>query len=175
MEAPSLFAVLRQHLAQPEYVHVLLNPLPIYGMGLGALALTVAMICKGRHAQITALVIIFVSASSAWPVMEFGERGYDAVESLSDSAGYRWLDAHAQRATRALPIFYTAAALSLAALLLPWKFPASALPLCAATLLLALLGAFAGAWIGHAGGPIRHKEFRHGVPPEPEGGYEKMR
>ena len=30
-------------LEQPEYVHVLLNPLPVYGLALGLVALTIAL------------------------------------------------------------------------------------------------------------------------------------
>jgi uncharacterized membrane protein YoaK (UPF0700 family) len=175
MEATGLPDLIRQHLAQPEYLHVILNPLPIYGLALGVLAMVVALILRTRSAQVTALIIVFVSAASAWPVKEFGEQGFDRVESLSDSAGYRWLDAHAQRATRAMPVFYALSALSLIALLVPWKFPKAALPLYALTLLLTLVAVGIGAWIGYAGGPVRHKEFRYGLPTEPEGGYEKMR
>jgi hypothetical protein len=28
-----------EHLSKPEYVHVLLNPLPVYGLGVGVLGL----------------------------------------------------------------------------------------------------------------------------------------
>ena len=35
-------------LKQPEYVHVLLNPLPVYGMVCGILALIVALFLKSR-------------------------------------------------------------------------------------------------------------------------------
>jgi hypothetical protein len=161
-------------LKQPEYLHVLLNPLPIYGVALGILALAVAMIARSRAAHVTALVVLFVSALSAWPVAEFGEQGFDRVESMADHDGYRWLDAHAQRATRALPAFYVLAGLSLVTMLVPWKFPRTATPLNALVLLCACIVLGLGAWIGYAGGPVRHKEFRYGEPSEPEGGYEKM-
>jgi hypothetical protein len=175
MEPASFWGILKAHLSQPEYLHVLLNPLPIYGLGLGVFALLLALVLKTRAAQIVALAIVFVSAASAWPVAEFGEQGYDRVESMSDDAGALWLDAHAQRATRALPAFYTLAFLALAALLVPWKFPKSATPLVIATLILTLVCFGLGGWIGYAGGPIRHKEFRYGKPPEKPGGYEQMR
>jgi len=32
-----------QHLRDPEYMHVLLNPLPVYGLAFGTLALALAL------------------------------------------------------------------------------------------------------------------------------------
>ena len=57
MPAPSFWESILAHLKQPEYIHVLLNPLPIYGLALGAIALILAMCLKSRPTQITALVL----------------------------------------------------------------------------------------------------------------------
>lgn len=170
-----LLELAKEHLKQPEYLHVLLNPLPVYGVGLGILALIIAMALRSRPAQITALVIVFLSSASAWPVAEFGEQGYDRIESMSSSTGYAWLDAHAQRATKAMFVFYTLAAVSLLALVVPWKFPKAALWLNTITLLLSIIALGVGIWIAYAGGQIRHKEFQYGMPPEKPGVYDKMR
>lgn len=40
-----------QQLRQPEYVHVLLNPIPVYGMASGILALVVALILRSRPSR----------------------------------------------------------------------------------------------------------------------------
>ncbi len=95
---------------------------------------------------------------------------------MSSDQADAWLDAHGQRALRAMPAFYALIALSLAALLLPWKWPKSA-PCCSTALVLAFAIVDFGlaGWIGYAGGQAMHKEFRSGMPPEPVGGYEKMR
>ena len=170
-----MLEIIRGHLNQPEYLHVFLHPLPIYGLALGAMALLLAIALRSRPAHIVALSLIFVCALSAWPVAEYGEQGYDRVESMADRDGVAWLDAHAQRATRALPVFYVLAGVAFLALILPWKFPKTSLPLLALTLVCTVLAMAAGAWIGYAGGQIRHKEFRYGKPSEPLGGYEKMR
>jgi hypothetical protein len=167
--------IIRGHLNQPEYLHVFLHPLPIYGLALGAMALLLAIALRSRPAHIVALFLIFVCALSAWPVAKFGEEGYDRIESMADRDGAAWLDAHAQRATRVLPIFYVLAGVAFLALLIPWKFPKTSLPLLSLTLVTTLVALAAGAWIGYAGGQTRHKEFRYGKPSEPLGGYEKMR
>lgn len=172
----SVFESILAHLKQPEYVHVLLNPLPIYGIALGAVALVAAMILKNRRAHITALVILFIGAGSTIPVVHYGDAGYDTVDSqmASDQAD-AWLDAHGQRALRAMPYFYALIALTLAALFVPWRWPKSTLILNSLTLALAIVDFSLAGWIGYAGGQAMHSEFRSGMPPEPVGGYDKMR
>jgi len=176
MPAPTFWELIQAHLKQPEYIHVLLNPLPIYGLALGALALVIAMILGNRRAQITALILIFVGAGSVIPVRHFGDAGYDVIESeMSSDQADAWLDAHGQRAVRAMPAFYALIGLSLIALFVPWKWPGSARVLNALTLALALVDFGLGGWIGYAGGQAMHKEFRSGMPAETVGGYEKVR
>jgi len=169
-----LYELIREHLKQPEYLHALLRVFPVEGLALSILALIISMVLRSRQAQITALILVFFCAAMAWPVVKLGEQGFDATESRSNDAGYAWLDAHAQRATKLAPLFYVLAAVSLAALLLPWKFPKTALPLAVLTLLMAFVALGAGGWISYAGGQIRHSEFRYGTPPEKLGEYEKM-
>ena len=49
-------------LQQPEYVHTLINPLPVYGLGIGLFALIIAMFLLNRSAHIPALTVIFLAA-----------------------------------------------------------------------------------------------------------------
>ncbi len=106
MPTPPFWELILDHLKQPEYVHVLLNPLPIYGIALGVVALAVAMILRNRRAHITALIIILIGAGSTIPVVHYGDAGYDVVDSKMDDQADAWLDAHGQRALRAMPAFY---------------------------------------------------------------------
>jgi len=176
MPAPSFFETLLAHLREPEYIHVLLNPLPIYGLALGGVALITAMILKSRPAQITALMLVFIGAGSTIPVIHYGDAGYDEVDSqMSSDQADAWLDAHGQRALRAVPAFDALIGLALIALFAPWKWPKSALILNWLTLALTIVDFGLAGWIGYAGGQAMHQEFRSGMPPEPVGGYDKMR
>ncbi len=161
------FHELLQQLRQPEYVHVLLNPIPVYGTLCGILALIVALILRSRPAQIVAYVIVIFSTLSAWPVSEYGEHAYDRVYSMSNSDAQKWLDVHVHRAGRGVYVFYAAAVVAAVALVLPWKLPRTQMPLAVATLVLALVALGVGGWISHAGGKVRHSEFRDGPPPQP--------
>jgi hypothetical protein len=153
------------NLSNPEYLHVLLNPLPVYGLAMGVLALVVALISRSRAARVSALAIVFVSAISAWPVYEFGEKGYDRVLAMADSDGGKWLDEHMRRAEQLIYVFYAVAGLAAMAMLAEAKFRRAAVPLAALTLVLAAANLGVGGYIAYAGGRVRHREFRFEPPP----------
>jgi hypothetical protein len=156
-----------QQLGQPEYIHVLLNPMPVYGMALGLVALVAAWISRSRAAQAVALLILALAGASVWPVVEFGERGYDRVYAMSNKDAQQWLDVHATRASRFAPVFYVVAVLAVVTVIVPWKFPKTNNALLSLTFAAALVALGLGGWIGHAGGQVRHSEFREGPPPGP--------
>src|SRR5256885_14112798 len=118
-------AILRD-LRQPEYIHVLINPLPVYGLAMGLIALIVAFFLKSRPAQIVALIVVFICSASAWPVYEFGEQAYDRVLSMTDDPGHAWLDEHQDRAEDLIWFFYGFAAMSARALVAARNWPRSA-------------------------------------------------
>jgi hypothetical protein len=152
-------------LTQPEYVHTLLNPVPIYGLAVGLIALIIALFLQNRSAQIPALVIIFIVAGSAWPVAYFGHEAYDPVLSMSDEAGGAWLAAHEHRADILVWFYYALALIAALALFLPRKFPKAKNPLVILTLLLGFICLAGGGYVAYAGGKVRHREFRNEPPP----------
>jgi hypothetical protein len=154
---------------QPEYIHVLINPLPIYGLAIAWIGLVVALLLRNRRAQITALILVMISAAVAWPAFEFGEQGYDRVLSMTDDDGHAWLDEHQYRANQCIYFFYALALLALAATVVPLKWPKASLGLTVAVLLLGAVVLGMGGYIAYAGGKIRHREFRNEPPPKRAG------
>jgi hypothetical protein len=148
-------------LRQPEYVHVLLNPLPVYGLLIGWIGLIAALISKSRRAQIVTLILVFITSISAWPTFEFGQQGYDRVLAMTDDDGHAWLDEHRERAETLIYIFYALAALSVAAIIVPLRWPKSSLPLAVTVALFGAATLVCGWYIAYAGGKIRHREFRN--------------
>jgi hypothetical protein len=157
-------AILRD-LQQPEYLHVLLNPLPVYGLAIALFGLIAAIYLGSRGGQVTALVLVFACAASAWPVAQYGEAAEDRVQAMVDNDGEAWLKAHARRADELIYVFYALALVSAVAIFAPAKWPKTARPLALATLVLAVISLGAGFYIAHAGGKIRHREFRNIPPP----------
>lgn len=160
-----MIAIFLRDLQRPEYLHVLLNPIPLYGLGMALFALIAATYLQSRGGQVTALALVFASAIWIWPVMSHGHRAYDHVLSLADDDGQKWLKAHEQRADELALVYYALALLSLAAIFVPKKWPGSARPLVFTTMLLAIVALVAGSYIARAGGRIRHREFRTEPPP----------
>jgi hypothetical protein len=152
-------------LGRPEYIHVLLNPLPVYGLAAGILGLALALIVRQSAALRVCLVVVAVMSASAFPVLRSGEAAYEGTRVTLDVDGQAWLDAHLHRAQRLVWAFYATAAIAVAAVLLPLRWPKALVPLSILTLLMALGAMTAGGWISYAGGRVRHREFRTEAPP----------
>jgi hypothetical protein len=160
-----MIGTLLRDLRQPEYIHVLLNPLPVYGLLVGWVGLVIGLALRSRRAQIATLTLVLLSSISAWPVYEFGEQGYDRVLSMTDEDGEAWLDEHMHRAQDLIWVFYVLAALSAFAIAAPIKWPKSSVPLAVGVILLGAVTLGSGAYIAYAGGRVRHREFRNEPPP----------
>ena len=160
-----MLASLSQDLSQPEYIHVLINPLPVYGLAMGILGLIIALVQRSRSAQVATLALILLSGAIAWPVVHYGEEGYDRVLSMSDDQGQAWLKVHEHRADELAWSFYVLAGVAAAAIFAPMKWPKAANPLVLVTLVLSFVVLSLGGYIAHAGGKIRHREFRNGPAP----------
>jgi plastocyanin len=152
-------------LRQPEYVHVLINPLPVYGIATGLIGLLVAICQRSRRATIASLVIVLISAAAAWPVYQYGEQAYNGVLSMADDPGRAWLAEHKARAENLIWFFYALAVLSALGLIVPIKWPRSSIWFAIAVLVLGAISFGLGGYISYAGGRIRHHEFRNEPPP----------
>ena len=150
---------------QPEYVHVLINHLPVTGLMVATITLLSAYIIKSRKAIFLALGLVAFFSLAAWPVAHFGHEGEDRAESLLYSEGKAWLEYHEDLAEDWIFIFYLTAAAAAGAGIVGWRVPKSLKFTVPVTTLLAFSSLAAGALIADAGGKIRHPEFRIGPPP----------
>jgi hypothetical protein len=160
-----MIGTLLRDLWQPEYIHVLLNPLPVYGLLVAWVGLVIGLALRSRRAQIATLSLVLLSSISAWPVYEFGQQGYDRVLSMTDQDGEAWLDEHKERGEDFIWLFYVLATLSGFAIAAPIKWPKSSMPLAVVVILLGAITFGSGAYIAYAGGRVRHREFRNEPPP----------
>jgi len=157
---------LLRNLRQPEYIHVLINPLPIYGLAIAWIGLIIAFFLRSRRAQIATLIIVLICAASAWPVYEFGQQAYDIMYSKLDDRGDAWLAEHKDRAEDLIYFFYALAVFSAVAIVAPIKWPKSSAPLVIAVILFGAVALGIGGYIAYAGGRVRHSEFGKELPPK---------
>ena len=151
---------------KPEYVHVLINPLPVYGVAVGLAVLAFGFIRRSTPLCTTGLIISAFCAASAWPVLYYGQHAYNSLAPMLDTESEQWLDSHMERAERFVYFFYATAALGIAALIFSKKSPKARTVLSVLTFAVGLASFVLGAWISRAGGQISHSEFRaEGVAP----------
>ncbi len=154
-------------LRRTEYMHVLLNPIPVYGPALGAVALVAALILKSKRALFVGMLIVLLSTGAAWPVLWYGERAYDQLSPNLPPDAKQWLDLHMERAEAFIYAFYVTALLAAAGMIAGRRMRVMTV-LAALTLAGALVCAAVGGWIAHAGGQVMHSELREGPPPVPK-------
>ncbi len=160
--------ILWQHLSDPEYVHVLINPLPVYGLSIAVLALALALFLRAQRLTIAALVLVFVCSMSAWPTYSYGEAAYDRVKAMSDPAGEQWLDEHMARGMKMIWMFYVLAGVAAVGVVGIVKWPRLSLAVTVGTRAWGAATLGAGGYIAYAGGHVRHEEFRFEPPPTPQ-------
>lgn len=152
-------------LRQPEYLHILFNHLPLIGLPSGLFVLLLAAKQKNRGTATAALALIALASLSVIVVSATGERSEDRVEGLIDAPGRAWLQEHAERAEKAVWLYYGTAALAVASLLVARHAPRAFLAIAVATALVSLFALAGGIWTASAGGKIMHREFRYSPPP----------
>lgn len=156
---------MQRFLQQPEYIHVTINHFPLEGMFVAMVALLVALILRNRTATFIGLGLLAVFALSIWPVVHFGEAGYDRVLSMADDPGQAYLKYHMALADRWTFLYFVTGGVAALTLGLAWKWPKLLVPLSSLALVLATASLVAGIFIAEAGGAVRHREFRFGPAP----------
>jgi hypothetical protein len=102
-----------------EYVHALLNPLPLYGLTMGVLVLAAGLFARSKAARNIGLVLIVQCAASAWPFLYHGQHGYNHVHPQLDAGSQQWLKVRMDGAERFIYSFYLATPVGIASLAWP--------------------------------------------------------
>jgi hypothetical protein len=150
---------------QPEYIHILLNHVPIVGLFISLLSLVAAVLLNKPAAIFISLGLIAICAFMVWPVSYYGEAGYDRVYSIADRVGDAYLKRHRDLADDWSWLFYVTGGASLVALIVGYKKANQLRFLAGLVIILTCASLIAGSVIAEVGGCIRHEEFRRGAPP----------
>ncbi len=75
-----------QGLRDAEYLHLLLEPLPLYGLAFGLLVLLVAHLAGESKSRLLALLLITASCASVWPYQELRRQATPRILATRDPA-----------------------------------------------------------------------------------------
>ncbi len=153
-------------LSQPEYVHVLINHLPLTGLFVALLCLVGGAIIRNRAAVFLGMGLVSLFSLSAWPVYVYGEQAYDRVYSMADDAGDAYLKQHKEVGENWIWLYYLTASVGVVGIGAGLRWPKCLWVTAAATAILTIASLGAGAAIADYGGKVRHPEFRRGRPPD---------
>jgi hypothetical protein len=160
----SEWKVMWSHLKQPEYIHVVINAMPLAGMGLGAGLILAGLWLESDGMREGGLALVVLAGAITFPTIKFGQHAYDRLYDRIPLEAQQWLDVHMSRAERLQWFFYLTGALAAWALASSRMKKPSAVRQARAALVAAGLCAVLAGWISHAGGQVRHSEFRMGPP-----------
>ncbi len=74
------------------------------------------MTTRNRAARIIALSLVILTSLCILPVARTGQLAFDRAYARSYQESQQWLDDHARRADRVIPLYYALAFLALAAI-----------------------------------------------------------
>jgi hypothetical protein len=66
--------ILWQSIRDPEYLHLLIEPMPLYGLGVGLIFFIMSIAFGERRSRLLALCLICVSCASVWPYTDLREK-----------------------------------------------------------------------------------------------------
>ncbi len=147
----------------PAHLHLLLNHIPVLGVGFGLAVLGWATFRPRPDFARLALVVFIVSALTAIPTYLSGEPAEGAIEGVA-GAIEPWVEPHEEAALVSLVLVEGLGVLGLVALWSARRAASLSRPLMMASLALALATAGSLAYTANLGGLIRHTEIRSGAP-----------
>jgi hypothetical protein len=94
----------------PEYLHLLLESLPLYGLGIGLLFLIVAQLTGEGKSRMFALLVITLSCASVWPYQALREEATPRILATRDPSLGPLIREQTERRNRYNWAYYTLAA-----------------------------------------------------------------
>ena len=157
--------LLLEMLEDPVHRHVLLNHLPIVGLGMAWIFLVWALFDRRWSSAIFGLSLVAALSASTLLVTSAGDAAYPVIFDELDGPGREWLDYHTYLGDRWGWVFWANGLLALSAIAAGHFRESLRRLVLVAVLVTTLMALVLAAIMAEAGGKIRHPEFRFGPPP----------
>lgn len=93
----------------PEYSHLLLEPVPLYGLGIGLVFLIFAMLLGESKTQVLAVLVITLSGASVWPYQKLREEASPRILATRDLTLGPLIAEQTERRKKANGLYYALA------------------------------------------------------------------
>ena len=101
-----------QSIRDPEYAHLLLESLPLYGTGIGLLFLFAALAFREGKCRTLALILICASSASVWPYQDLRAKAQPRILATRDPSFGPLIREQAVRRSDAAWAYYCLAVIS---------------------------------------------------------------
>ena len=149
----------------PEYIHIILNHLPLVGFLAGGIPLLIGALFKKEALVRTGVLLVLVFGAPAYFIMETGQEAEERLAhgetaAVIDELSHEFLHEHEERAEIAIISIYVTLGLAVLCLAATFSVKKTVTPLAWVTLLSLAVSLGLTTWTAQAGGRIRHPEFR---------------
>lgn len=101
-----------QGVCDPEYAHLLLDSLPLYGLGIGLTFLIIAFVVGEKKSRLAALAVICLSCASVWPYLDLRAKATPRILATRDPAYRPLIEQQTQLRLDTAWIYYAMAGVS---------------------------------------------------------------
>lgn len=150
-------SALWKSLGDAEYSHLLLEPLPLFGLALGLVFLVVGYIIKDVRARLVALIMIAACCASVGPYSTIRTRAMPDVLKVTDEAYHPLIQQQTERRASSAWLYYMIAAVSVLAALLGHR--SKGLALVAAVVVFGSIGLMHSLWLHKKECEIFHRNL----------------
>ena len=147
------------------HVHLILNHIPLIGMGFVILLLIVAFLLRSNQFINVALVFVILLSLWAIPVYLTGEPAEEMVEDLP-GVSHALIEEHEEVAEIAFIFTEITGALALIALIVRRYSDKSGRWITILTIIALIISGGVMTWTANLGGKIRHSEIRSSTGPQ---------
>jgi hypothetical protein len=105
-----------QSVRDPEYMHLLLDSVPLYGLGFGLAFLLVTFLVGEKKARMFALLVICISCVSVWPYIDLRVKATPRILATCGETFVPMIKEQTQRRQDTAWVYYVMAGLSALAL-----------------------------------------------------------
>lgn len=109
--------ILWNRLGNPEYLHLLLEPIPLAGLFFGLLFFSVGLFLKQDKTRLIALIVLAAASLSVIPYTQARDRAMDRILKLRDASYTRLINQQTKLRKETRWVYYTIAGLALITLL----------------------------------------------------------